>query len=241
MDKNGVNASATVQSAEGGSSSTALHTLRRRILVVREGLRRAILMWLGKFLQSRDAKNKDLLLTAGASAVLSYGFVSHITYSSCIVVAWVMHGLRTGLSPFSEGQWIGFFAAYLGLCGIQFWTRPFRLASAVFLAPMVDKAVEAIHTTLPISRKSSWALFVGGFNVVLPLLVLHSGLRLGTSFAGTPLFPPLAEQMTLEVKMLAVLGSVVGQVAAGPMGSIAGIMFLYEFKWWRIFLSLVFA
>ena len=82
-------------------------------------------------------EDKGFLAKHGVSALISYGFISHITYGACIAIAWVATGLRSGLSPFAPGQWTPFFAAYLALCASVFWLRPFRIALSLFLAPKV--------------------------------------------------------------------------------------------------------
>jgi hypothetical protein len=42
-----------------------------------------------------------------------------------------------------------------------------------------------------------------------------------------------------SVRVLAVAGAILGQFCAGPMGSIAGIMWLFDFRWWRVLLAVV--
>lgn len=49
-------------------------------------------------------KDKETLVRVGLSALMAYGLISHITYSSCVIVSWVVHGTRTGLSPLVVGQ-----------------------------------------------------------------------------------------------------------------------------------------
>ena len=49
--------------------------------------------------------SKDTIAKAGLYALLSYGFVSNVSYISCLIISWVTHGKRTGLSPLAPGQW----------------------------------------------------------------------------------------------------------------------------------------
>ena len=42
----------------------------------------------------------------GASALLSYGFVSNLSHLTCLIIAWCVHGKKTGLSPLDPGQWV---------------------------------------------------------------------------------------------------------------------------------------
>ena len=49
--------------------------------------------------------SKDTIAKAGLYALLSYGFVSNVSYITCLIISWVTHGKRTGLSPLAPGQW----------------------------------------------------------------------------------------------------------------------------------------
>ena len=50
----------------------------------------------------------------GMSVLLSYGFVSNMSYSVTVSLAWYIHSKRTGLSPLAPGQWPQFLAVYAG-------------------------------------------------------------------------------------------------------------------------------
>ncbi len=61
-----------------------------------------------KFIEDKKMNmklSKDTIAKAGLYALLSYGFVSNVSYITCLIISWVTHGKRTGLSPLAPGQW----------------------------------------------------------------------------------------------------------------------------------------
>ena len=61
-----------------------------------------------KFIEEKKMStklSKDTIAKAGLYALLSYGFVSNVSYITCLIISWVTHGKRTGLSPLAPGQW----------------------------------------------------------------------------------------------------------------------------------------
>lgn len=63
----------------------------------------------------KDKFTKENLAKMGLYALLSYGFVSNFSYISCVIIAWCVHGKRTGLSPLAPDQWKSFLLVYAGL------------------------------------------------------------------------------------------------------------------------------
>ena len=55
---------------------------------------------------------RERLAKMGLSALLSYGFVSNMSYAVTLSLSWFIHSKRTGLSPLAEGQWKPFLAVY---------------------------------------------------------------------------------------------------------------------------------
>ncbi|EKX53938.1 hypothetical protein GUITHDRAFT_132376 [Guillardia theta CCMP2712] len=89
--------------------------------------------------------DKQKLAALGASALLSYGWIS------CLIAAWVIHGKKTGLSPLDPNQstppqWPAFLAVYAIFYAFQNVIRPARFALSVALSPFFDKMVETIQT-----------------------------------------------------------------------------------------------
>ena len=58
--------------------------------------------------------NKDSLAKLGLNALLAYGFVSNVSYITCVILAWVTFGKSTGLSPLAPGQWKKYLLVYAG-------------------------------------------------------------------------------------------------------------------------------
>jgi hypothetical protein len=58
------------------------------------------------FFLTPDGKlNTQKLASAGASTVLSYGFVSNVNAFTLLMIAWYSFVTSTGLSPMAPGQW----------------------------------------------------------------------------------------------------------------------------------------
>ena len=55
---------------------------------------------------------RERLAKMGLSALLSYGWVSNMSYAVTLSLSWFIHTKRTGLSPLAEGQWKPFLAVY---------------------------------------------------------------------------------------------------------------------------------
>lgn len=49
------------------------------------------------------AVNKESISKLGLNVLLAYGFVSNVSYITCLILAWVTHGKNTGLSPLVAG------------------------------------------------------------------------------------------------------------------------------------------
>ena len=58
--------------------------------------------------------NKESLAKLGLNALLAYGFVSNVSYITCVILAWVTFGKSTGLSPLAPGQWKKYLLVYAG-------------------------------------------------------------------------------------------------------------------------------
>ena len=58
--------------------------------------------------------NKESLGKLGLNALLAYGFVSNVSYITCVILAWVTFGKSTGLSPLAPGQWKKYLLVYAG-------------------------------------------------------------------------------------------------------------------------------
>ncbi|KAF7148837.1 hypothetical protein RHSIM_Rhsim03G0219300 [Rhododendron simsii] len=93
--------------------------------------------------QENSAEMSSKLAKLGLSAVLAYGLFDGVTYTSFFVLAFLGYEKSTGKNPAANLQ------ALLGIV-ILMWTgnnvtRPFRVAGAAALAPVIDKGLRRIQ------------------------------------------------------------------------------------------------
>ncbi|GMH33838.1 hypothetical protein BSKO_01672 [Bryopsis sp. KO-2023] len=133
--------------------------------------------------------DKEKIKALGIGAVLSYGFVSNLSYGICVVIAWITHVKRSGLSPLAPGQWSGFLAVYAGLFALQNFLRPMRFAVAVALTPAVNRLMERLQKSWGVSKGQSF-----GILMLLLAVVTTSTMALALwSLGGFPPTPPPAD------------------------------------------------
>ncbi|XP_031502945.1 uncharacterized protein LOC116266028 [Nymphaea colorata] len=96
--------------------------------------------------QAEQAGGEDLrakIAKLGLSAVLAYGLFDGITYTTFFILAFLGYEKSTGKNPAANLK------ALLGIV-ILMWTgnnvtRPFRVAGAAALAPIIDKGLKKIQ------------------------------------------------------------------------------------------------
>ncbi|GJQ15894.1 hypothetical protein GpartN1_g7685.t1 [Galdieria partita] len=99
--------------------------------------------WLKKFLSLlgyHDAVSmnpQQVVKTYGVAAILSYGIFDAITYSISFIIA-LIGFIRTTGKPLT---WKTFPVVFGLMWGINNFSRPFRVAGALLLAPLMDKYV----------------------------------------------------------------------------------------------------
>eukprot|EP00547_Thalassionema_nitzschioides_P002446 CAMPEP_0194203362 /NCGR_PEP_ID=MMETSP0156-20130528/3176_1 /TAXON_ID=33649 /ORGANISM="Thalassionema nitzschioides, Strain L26-B" /LENGTH=242 /DNA_ID=CAMNT_0038929105 /DNA_START=89 /DNA_END=817 /DNA_ORIENTATION=+ len=131
---------------------------------------------------------KQKLTKAGLSVVLSYGWVSNVSYSIAVSLAWFVFSKQTGLSPLAPQQWKKFLAVYAGFFVFNNVIRPLRFAASVGASLYFDKLVQKIQDTF--SCKKGTAIFLTVFfaNVVGTVVLMCSGIYLASLAAGVPVF-----------------------------------------------------
>ena len=82
---------------------------------------------------------KQKLAKLGLSVVLSYGFVSNVSYSITVSIAWFLFSKQTGLSPLAQGQWPKFLAVYSGFWIFNNFIRPLRLTLSIAVSTKFGK------------------------------------------------------------------------------------------------------
>ncbi|KAL5213581.1 hypothetical protein ABZP36_002733 [Zizania latifolia] len=114
--------------------------------------------WAKWMAQSAEMRAKVAKL--GLAAVLAYGLFDAVTYTTFFVLAFLGYEKSTGKNPAANLK------ALLGIV-ILMWTgnnvtRPFRVAGAAALAPVIDKGLKAIQEKLNLpSQMYAFALVVG--------------------------------------------------------------------------------
>jgi hypothetical protein len=134
---------------------------------------------------------RQRLAQLGLAALLSYGWVSNMSYCVTVSCAWYIFSCRTGLSPLQPGQWKPFLAVYAGFWVLNNVLRPLRLAVSVGLvAPQFERFLQALELRLRVSRPVAIALTVFLANVVGTLSFMSLGIVGASLLAKVPLWGP---------------------------------------------------
>lgn len=141
------------------------------------------------FFLTPDGKlNTQKLASAGASTVLSYGFVSNVNAFTLLMIAWYSFVTSTGLSPMAPGQW----PKYLVLYGTLYATvgnllRPARIALAATLAPVFERVVTWFQKRFNLGRPWAFAATVFAVNVCGTFTYMGLGVLGLSALLGKPL------------------------------------------------------
>ncbi|ONK71586.1 uncharacterized protein A4U43_C04F10220 [Asparagus officinalis] len=106
-----------------------------------------------------SAEMRSRMAKLGLAAVLAYGLFDGVTYTTFFVLAFLGYEKSTGKNPAANLQ------ALLGIV-LLMWTgnnvtRPFRVAGAAALAPVIDKELKRIQKNLNLpSQIFAFALVV---------------------------------------------------------------------------------
>jgi len=133
---------------------------------------------------------KQRMAKAGLSVVLSYGWVSNVSYSITVSLAWYLFSKKTGLSPLAPGQWKGFLAIYAGFYVFNNVIRPLRFGMSVGVSVYFDRAIQKVQDIFQI--KKGFAVFLTVFlvNVVGTCLLMGSGIVLASTASKVPIWVP---------------------------------------------------
>jgi len=131
---------------------------------------------------------KQKLAKMGLSVLLSYGFVSNMSYCVTVSLAWFGFSKKTGLSPLAPGQWKGFLAVYAGFYVFNNFVRPMRLAASVGVAPYFERAVNAIQRKTKLGKGASVGIVVFLANVCGTTSLMSLGIYIASLAAGVPVF-----------------------------------------------------
>lgn len=133
---------------------------------------------------------KVKLRKAGLAVLLSYGFVSNMSYSVTVSLAWYGFNKKTGLSPLAPGQWKGFLAVYAGFYVFNNFVRPARFTLSLGVAKYFDSATLWIQDKFRVSKKVAIGVLVFLANFCGTLAAMSFGIWLASIASGVSIFPP---------------------------------------------------
>lgn len=133
---------------------------------------------------------RERLAKMGLSALLSYGWVSNMSYAVTLSLSWYGFSKKTGLGPLAPGQWKPFLAVYAGFYVFNNIIRPLRFGASVVVSKYFDNFVGYIQDKTKLSRKWSIAVVVFLANVLGTFTAMGLGVSLAAAAAGVPIFPP---------------------------------------------------
>jgi len=139
---------------------------------------------------SENLSTKELLAKMGLSALLSYGFVSNMSYCVTVSLAWFGFTKKTGLSPLAPEQWKGFLAVYAGFYVFNNIIRPLRVGISIGVAKYFDAAISKVQNMLKVSKPISIGIVVFLANIVGTCSLMSLGIAIASSLSGVPIFPP---------------------------------------------------
>jgi hypothetical protein len=128
---------------------------------------------------------------AGLSVVLSYGFVSNMSYCVSVSVAWYIFCKRTLLSPLASGQWPKFLAVYSGFWVFNNIVRPLRFGLSVAISTQFDKVIKFIQDKFRVNKSVAIGLTVFFANVVGTTTLMCLGIYIAASMTGVPIRPAI--------------------------------------------------
>ncbi len=138
---------------------------------------------------SEKLSTKETLKKMGLSVLLSYGFVSNMTYCVITGLSWFTFSKKTGLSPLAPGEWKKFLAVYAGFYVFANIIRPFRIGLSVAISKYFDSALEQIQKKANVSKGVAIGILMFMANVVVNCAVMAFGIFLASMFSGVPIFP----------------------------------------------------
>ena len=133
---------------------------------------------------------RQRLAKMGLATILSYGFVSNMSYAVTVSCAWYIHNVQTKMSPLCPGQWKPFLLIYSGFFIFNNIVRPIRLGiSMAVVAPQCDRLLQYIQTQYRVSRTVAIAITVVMANVVGTISAMSLGIVMASILSGVPIFP----------------------------------------------------
>jgi len=148
-------------------------------------------IWRRMFPPKQDADGLTVgqkLAKMGFSVLLSYGFVSNMSYSVSVSLAWYVFSKQTGVSPLAKGQWPKFLAVYAGFYVFNNVIRPVRITLSAYVASYFDRMVKATQEKFHCKKGVAVGIIVFFVNIVGTLLAMSAGITLASIASGVPIW-----------------------------------------------------
>jgi CDGSH-type Zn-finger protein len=139
--------------------------------------------------KSDGLTTKERLAKMGLSALLSYGWVSNMSYAVTLSLSWYTHSKKTGMSPLAPNQWKPFLAVYAGFYVFNNIIRPLRFGMSVVVSRYFDNFVNFIQRKSGLGRKASIGVVVFLANVCGTFAAMGLGVSIASALSGVPIFP----------------------------------------------------
>lgn len=122
----------------------------------------------------------------GLNALLAYGFVSNVSYITCLVLSWISFSGNTQMSPLAPGQWKPFLAIYAGYWAINNVLRPLRFSLSLVLMPYFNKMIDYVKKRTGYGRKISTGIVIFAVNFCGTISYMTLGIAIASMITGVP-------------------------------------------------------
>lgn len=137
--------------------------------------------------QANNDFSRDALAGLGLNALLAYGFVSNVSYISCLILSWISFSASTKLSPLAPEQWKPFLAIYAGYWAINNVLRPLRFSLSLVLTPAFNKLIDKVQNRTGWKRRAATASVVFGVNFCGTISYMTLGILFASAITGVPI------------------------------------------------------
>ncbi len=131
--------------------------------------------------------SRNALASLGLNALLAYGFVSNVSYISCLILSWISFSGSTKLSPLAPEQWKPFLAIYAGYWAINNILRPLRFSLSLVLTPAFNKLIDNVQKKTGWKRRAATASVIFGVNFCGTISYLTVGILFASAITGVPI------------------------------------------------------
>lgn len=145
--------------------------------------------WIG-LIKNDELTTKERLAKMGISALLSYGWVSNMSYAISISLAWFTFNKQYGITPFAPGQRTKFLAVYSGFFIFNNAVRPIRVGLSIAVTRYFDNFVNYIQSKFKVRKSVAIGIVVFLTNVCGTFGAIGLGISLASAASGVAVFPP---------------------------------------------------